>query len=39
MGQWEWNDLNGEPVLDTVIGVIDHCTFIQVKIRPNLHLR
>ena len=31
MFRWDhckWNDLNGYPVIDTVLGVIDHCSFI-----------
>ena len=39
-GHCKWNNLNGPTVFDTVIGVIDHNTFVTDRFSPeHLHLR
>ena len=34
----KWNKVNGAPVLDTVIGVIDHCAFITDKLGNAIYI-
>ena len=34
----KWNNLNGNGVFDTVIGVIDHNTFVQDRIQTGIYI-
>jgi hypothetical protein len=34
----KWNNVNGAPVLDTVIGVIDHCAFVTDKFGNAIYI-
>jgi hypothetical protein len=41
MFRWDnckWNNVNGAPVLDTVVGVVDHCAFITDKFGNAIYI-
>jgi hypothetical protein len=38
MDHCKWNDLNGYPVFDTVLGVIDHNSFVKIRRHLTIYI-